>query len=174
MTPCFIGAGANLGEPVETLRWARRQLASLPGASNLQASSLYRSAAIGPGEQSDYLNAVLSMDSTLAPEVLLQALQTLENDAGRVRRERWGPRTLDLDLLLYGDLYWDSATLTLPHPRIFERNFVLQPLAELVTPKFRFPDGSALSERLAQCPDNPLQRTALPWEPPAVPRERRA
>lgn len=164
MTLCFIGAGANLGDTLGMLRWAREQLQSLPGLSGLRASALYRSAALGPGEQNDYLNAVFAADCAPDAEALLSELQTLETRAGRRRGLRWGPRTLDLDLLLFGDEQRASDRLTLPHPRIFERNFVLLPLADLCPPQWSFPDGSTLAERLRACPDNRIERSGAGWQ----------
>jgi 2-amino-4-hydroxy-6-hydroxymethyldihydropteridine diphosphokinase len=173
LTRCFIGAGANLGDALATLRRARQQLCAQPGISGLRASALYRSAAVGPGPQEDYLNAVFALDCSLTPSQLLTTLQRLENAAGRVRGERWGPRTLDLDLLLFGELTCNAPQLTLPHPRLHERNFVLLPLRELVPPGFRLPDGSSLEARLGQCAPNAIERTTLGWEDdPAL--ERRA
>jgi 2-amino-4-hydroxy-6-hydroxymethyldihydropteridine diphosphokinase len=168
MTLCFIGAGANLGDTPGTLRWAREQLRSLPGLRGLRASALYRSAAVGPGEQNDYLNAVFAADCALDAGALLLELQSLETRAGRRRGLRWGPRTLDLDLLLFGSEQRVSEHLTLPHPRIFERNFVLLPLADLCPPEWSFPDGSTLAERLAACPDNFIERSSDCWQGPGA------
>ncbi len=126
----WIGLGANLGDARATLRSAVQAMAALPGTRVLRASSLYRSAPVdanGP----DYLNAVVELDTTLAPLDLLHALQAIEQGAGRERPYRNAPRTLDLDLLLYQELRLNGAQLTVPHPRMYERAFVLLPLAEL-------------------------------------------
>jgi len=128
---CAIGLGGNLGDPPGTLTDAMHALASLPGISIVAASSLYRSAAIGPAGQPDYANAVISLDTHLSPWQLLDSLQTLEQDAGRVRDVRWGARTLDLDLLLYGDQCINDDRLTVPHREMHQRAFVLQPLLEV-------------------------------------------
>ena len=126
----FIGLGANLGDRGAALRQAAVALGQLPGTQLRAVSSLYRSApvdATGP----DYLNAVAAVQTTLAPLQLLAQLQALENAAGRQRPYRNAPRTLDLDVLLYGAVRSDDPTLTLPHPRMHERAFVLRPLQEL-------------------------------------------
>ncbi len=125
-----IGLGANLGDSAQALRDALDQLGSIPGVRLQQASSLYRSAPIdstGP----DYINAVAQIATTLTAPDLLAALQTIERAAGRERPYRNAPRTLDLDLLLYGHARIASPTLTVPHPRMNERAFVLLPLREI-------------------------------------------
>lgn len=125
-----VALGANLGDPSQTLRQALEDLAQLPQTRLLRASSLYRSAPVdasGP----DFINAAAVLDTTLEPLPLLHALQTLEQAAGRERPYRNAPRTLDLDLIFYGDVQLQTAELTLPHPRWRERAFVLHPLAEV-------------------------------------------
>ena len=129
-TTAWIGLGANLGERAAALRKALAGIDALPGTRVLRVSSLYRSAPVDAGGP-DYLNAVAEITTLLAPLALLEALQALEHAAGRDRPHRNAPRTLDLDILLYGDLRLDTATLMLPHPRMHERAFVLLPLAEL-------------------------------------------
>ena len=129
-TTAWIGLGANLGERAATLHLAIAGIDALPGTHVRRVSSLYRSAPVDAGGP-DYLNAVAEITTTLAPLALLQALQALEHTAGRERPYRNAPRTLDLDILLYGDLRLDTATLMLPHPRLHERAFVLLPLREL-------------------------------------------
>jgi 2-amino-4-hydroxy-6-hydroxymethyldihydropteridine diphosphokinase len=126
----YIALGANLGDAVVTVQQAVHALATLPQTRLLRTSSLYRTAPIessGP----DYINAVAEISTTLTPQELLAALQALELAAGRERPYRNAPRTLDLDILLYGDVSIDSPTLTIPHPRMLARAFVLQPLAEI-------------------------------------------
>ena len=126
----FIALGANLGDAERTLRDALTALNATPGVRVVRASSLYRTAPIdssGP----DYVNAVAEVSTTLSAPVLLDALQAIENGAGRERPYRNAPRTLDLDLLTYGEARIDSARLTVPHPRMNERAFVLVPLAEI-------------------------------------------
>lgn len=126
----WIGLGANLGDARAALRGAVAALNALPDTRVLRVSSLYRSAPVDAGGP-DYLNAVAELDTTLAPLALLHALQAIEQAAGRERPYRNAPRTLDLDLLLYGDERLEGAELTVPHPRMGERAFVLLPLAEL-------------------------------------------
>lgn len=126
----YVGLGANLGDPQAALRQALRDLAALPQTQLVRASSLYRSAPVdssGP----DYVNAVAEIRTTLSPDELLAELQGLEQAAGRERPWRNAPRTLDLDILLYDELQLRSPTLTIPHPRMHERAFVLVPLAEI-------------------------------------------
>lgn len=128
----YVGLGANLGEAAATLRWAAAALGDLPQTRLLQVSSLYRSAAIDcePGAP-PFLNAVAAISTGLSAPQLLAGLQQLEQQAGRQRPYRNAPRTLDLDLLLYGDGRIDSSALRVPHPRMAQRAFVLRPLAEL-------------------------------------------
>ncbi len=128
----WIGLGANLGERAGALRSALAAIAALPGTSVRRVSSLYRSAPVGAGGP-DYLNAVAEIATLLAPQALLEALQTIEHANGRERPYRNAPRTLDLDILLWGDpaVSMATATLTVPHPRMAERAFVLLPLAEI-------------------------------------------
>ena len=130
-THAWIGLGANLGERDATLRQAVRAIAALPGTQVLRTSSLYRSAPVDAGGP-DYLNAVAEIVTSLAPHALLAALQAIERGAGRERPYRNAPRTLDLDILLYGDAHIATPDLIVPHPCMLERAFVLLPLAELV------------------------------------------
>jgi len=140
----LVALGANLGDARDTLARARTELSRL--GSVTRHSRLYRTAPVGgPPDQPDYLNAALMIVTPLAPLDLLRALLEIERGAGRERRERWGPRTLDLDLLAYGDRQTDDAELTLPHPRLTERAFVLAPLAD-VAPDW-VPPGGLLSVR---------------------------
>ncbi len=142
----FVGLGANLGEPQAMLRWALDTLSHTPGVRLMQASALYRSAPVdasGP----DFVNAVAKIATTLNAMALLHALQAIENTAGRERPYRNAPRTLDLDLLLYGDAQIDSPTLTVPHPRMHQRAFVLLPMQEVAPARV---DAQALQEVAAQ------------------------
>jgi 2-amino-4-hydroxy-6-hydroxymethyldihydropteridine diphosphokinase len=126
----FVGLGANLGDPAATLRQAFDELAALPQTRLVARSSLYRTAPV-EAQGPDFVNAVAELRSTLEPEPLLQALQAIEARHHRQRPYPHAPRTLDLDLLLVGDRNWASPTLTLPHPRLHRRAFVLEPLLEL-------------------------------------------
>ncbi len=126
----YVGLGANLGDPVATVRASVAKLARLPGTRLNAASRLYRSAPV-EAQGPDFVNAVVALDTELAAPDLLHALQALEHAAGRERPWRNAPRTLDLDLLLYGDARIDSPELTVPHARLNDRAFVLRPLAEV-------------------------------------------
>jgi 2-amino-4-hydroxy-6-hydroxymethyldihydropteridine diphosphokinase len=161
MTPAYIALGSNLLSPECQLRKAVSALNALPDSSLQRVSSIYRSAALGPGEQPDYLNAVALLATRLSPLAVLDALQHIEHQQGRVRDVVWGPRTLDLDLLLYGELEIQSARLTVPHPRMQERNFVLYPLREISDTNLTLPDGSDIDALLRQCPADGLVRTEL-------------
>ena len=129
-TPVFIGLGANLGDRQSTLRDALVALNALPGTRLVRVSPLYRSAPVDAGGP-DYLNAVAELATSLAPHSLLQSLQGIEQAAGRERPYRNAPRTLDLDILWFGDHVIDTADLVVPHPRMADRAFVLRPLADL-------------------------------------------
>ena len=154
----YIGIGSNLNDPVAQVQRAFRALAELPASRLMACSSLYRSAPVGgPPDQPDYVNAVAALDTALNPEELLAALQVLEIQQGRVRTVRWGPRTLDLDVLLYGSTIRNDSWLTLPHPRLQERAFVLYPLYD-IAPDLTISGLGSLSELLGNCPPLPLTR----------------
>jgi 2-amino-4-hydroxy-6-hydroxymethyldihydropteridine diphosphokinase len=158
MERVYIGLGSNLAEPLQQLRSALAALAALPQSRLLASSSFYASDPLGPTDQPRYVNAVAMLDSDLQPHSLLDALQRIELEQGRTRKaERWGPRTLDLDILLFGARILDDARLQVPHYHMHARPFVLYPLAELA-PELRLPDGRALSELLAACPFAGLER----------------
>jgi 2-amino-4-hydroxy-6-hydroxymethyldihydropteridine diphosphokinase len=128
----FIGLGSNLGDPIAQLRRACSALYQLPRSRWLASSPYYRSAPMGPVPQPEYVNAVAMIETELDPESLLDNLLHIERSQGRVRNGvRWGPRTLDLDLLIYGDRVINTSRLSVPHPGIAERNFVLLPLSDL-------------------------------------------
>ena len=143
----YIGLGANLGDAAATVHAAARALGGLPGTHLLALSSLYRSAPVD-AQGPDFINAVAQIQTTLAPLELLAALQRLENGAGRERPYRNAPRTLDLDILLHGDVLSQTAQLTLPHPRLHLRRFVLWPLLELA-PQLQVPGLAPLPTLLA-------------------------
>jgi 2-amino-4-hydroxy-6-hydroxymethyldihydropteridine diphosphokinase len=134
----LIGMGGNLGDPVAQCREAVRGLEEHPDVTVLRCSSLYRTEPLGKHDQNWFVNGVVLCETTLGPERLLFVLQQMEKRCGRVRRERWGPRTLDLDLLSFGEVVLETESLTLPHPRLHERRFVLVPLLE-VAPNWRHP-----------------------------------
>jgi 2-amino-4-hydroxy-6-hydroxymethyldihydropteridine diphosphokinase len=127
----YIGLGSNLQDPAAQLKSAFAALAMLPSTRLVSQSSLYRSAPVGYAEQPDFVNAVAALETGLAPRALLDALLAIERRHGRVRDFQNSPRTLDLDVLLYGDLQLHEPGLTIPHPRMHERAFVLLPLAEI-------------------------------------------
>ena len=148
----FVGLGANLGDAVAALRQALAGLAALPGTRLVRSSRLWRSAPVDAGGP-DYVNAVAQLETTLDAPLLLRALQSLEQAAGRERPYRNAPRTLDLDLLLYGSACIASAALTVPHPRLRERAFVLLPLAELAPDLVAARDLAAVAgQRIAPLP----------------------
>ncbi|WP_079435880.1 2-amino-4-hydroxy-6-hydroxymethyldihydropteridine diphosphokinase [Zoogloea sp. LCSB751] len=131
VTRAYVALGANLGEPVKHLRAAVDDLGTLPGTQVTARSSLYRSAPVGLLNQPDFINAVVAVDTPLPALELLRQLLTIEARHGRVRSVPNAPRTLDLDLLLYGELQMQETELTLPHPRMHQRAFVLLPLLEI-------------------------------------------
>ncbi|UZE17129.1 2-amino-4-hydroxy-6-hydroxymethyldihydropteridine diphosphokinase [Pseudomonas sp. B21-054] len=157
MERIYIGLGSNLAEPAEQLRSAVQALAQLPDTQLAGVSAFYQSDSLLPG-QPRYTNAVAALDSRLAPLDLLDALQAIETGQGRERLERWGPRTLDLDILLFGDRLIDEPRLKVPHYHMQARAFVLYPLAELAPSDLRLADGRLLKDLLAACPFAGLER----------------
>lgn len=140
----WIGLGANLGQPRAQLQSAVAALAALPGSGLEAVSRLYGSAPIGPADQPDYLNAAARLHTTLPPHQLLRELQAIETAHDRRRERHWGPRTLDLDLLLFAGDEILTPALTVPHPELVRRAFVLLPLLDL-DPELRLPDDTALA-----------------------------
>lgn len=159
-TIAFVGLGGNLGDAAAILREAFTALGRLPGTRLLQASRLYRTPAWGITAQPDFLNAVAMMDTDLAPIALLQHLLRIEREAGRDRRadgsDRWGPRTLDLDLLLYGEQVINQPGLTVPHPHLHERAFALVPLLE-ISPGVGIPGRGEAATALAAMASGDIQ-----------------
>lgn len=148
----YIGLGSNLATPVEQIKAARTELAAIAEIKELAFSGLYRSSPMGPQDQPDYVNAVMAIATDLSPIDLLRCLQHLENRHGRVRNgQRWGARTLDLDLLLYGDQRIDLPDLSVPHVGLSERSFVLYPLYE-IAPHLIVPGKGGIAELIANCP----------------------
>ncbi len=159
MTSAYIALGSNLADPRQQIAQAFEALAGLPHTRLVARSSLYRSAPMGPADQPDYINAVARLDTTLAPLALLDALQAIEQQQGRVRTgERWGPRTLDLDLLLFADTIIEDPRLTVPHPGLAQRNFVLYPLMEIAEQNLIIPGLGPLSGLLDACSADGLER----------------
>jgi len=166
-TLCYLGLGANLHQPLQQLQQAVVALAALEHCQLQSVSSLYGSKPMGPQDQPDYVNAVVALLTTLTTEQLLDQLQTIELEQGRQRKdERWGPRTLDLDILLFGNHTINTARLTVPHYGMKVREFVLYPLAELA-PELHLPDGTSLAQLLMAVPQNGLVVLA---PPPAITR----
>lgn len=156
MVLAYIGLGSNLENPLEQVCRAFQELDALAGTRLLARSSLYQSRAIGPA-QPDYINAVAQLETRLQPLDLLDALQAIEQTHQRVRIEHWGPRTLDLDLLLYGNETIQHPRLNVPHPYLPQRGFVLYPLADIDL-ALQLPDGQPLQALLNQCPFEGLVR----------------
>src|SRR5262245_14130422 len=144
----FVGIGSNLGDREENLRRAVELLSAEDGIDVTGVSEIRETEPVGPVEQSPFLNGAVRVETDLAPRDLLERLLGVEQRLGRVRAERWGPRTIDLDLLLYDDLYFDEPGLTVPHPRLHERRFALEPLAELA-PSLEIPGMGPISALLA-------------------------
>ena len=157
----YIGLGSNLAAPVEQIKTARQAIAQQERVDEVVFSSLYGSPPMGPQDQPDYVNAEMSIRTELPAMDLLRKLQAIENEQGRIREERWGARTLDLDLLLYGEQQINVTDLVVPHIGIAERAFVLYPLQEIVEQGFVIPGKGLLKDLLEQCPLDGLQRLSV-------------
>jgi len=162
MTPAvahaYIGVGSNLDNPIEQVNAAIAAVRALAGTSSLRCSSLYRSAPVGVTAQPDFINAVCAVATTLPAETLMDALLAIERVRGRRRDGApGGPRSLDLDLLLYADRVQDAPHLSLPHPRLHQRAFVLYPLAELA-PGLTVPGRGRVAELLEQCAGQRIEK----------------
>jgi 2-amino-4-hydroxy-6-hydroxymethyldihydropteridine diphosphokinase len=154
----YIGLGSNLADPAGQIKSARTAITQIDHVQELVFSSLYHSAPMGPQDQPDYVNAVMSVTTDLPPIELLRCLQRIENDQGRIRKDqRWGARTLDLDILLYGEQVIELPDLIVPHYGLAERAFVLYPLHE-IAPQLLVPGKGNISDLLASCPMNELKR----------------
>lgn len=157
----YLGLGANLNSPKEQLDNAVIALKKLPNCEFISVSHYYASKPMGPQDQPDYINAVACIKTTLKPEQLLDLTQSIELEHGRVRKaERWGPRTLDIDTLLFGDKIINTARLTVPHYGLSDREFVVYPLLELA-PELILPSGVALKTIASNLPLNDLQQLPL-------------
>jgi len=155
----YVALGSNLNDPVAQVRAGAQALGKLPGTRLVCCSSLYRTAPVGVTEQPDFINAVCAADTSLPAGALMQALLDIERVHGRQRDIPGGPRTLDLDLLLYGELVCQQPGLTLPHPRLHARAFVLYPLAELA-PGLSIPGHGRVETLLAGCTGQAIERLA--------------
>ncbi len=150
MTLAYIAIGSNLASPLEQVNAAVQALGDIPHTRVVALSSFYRTPPLGPQDQPDYLNAAIALETVLSAEALLDNTQRIELQQGRVRKEeRWGPRTLDLDIMLFGDAQIHTERLTVPHYDMKRRGFMLWPLFE-IAPDLTFPDGEHLSALLAQ------------------------
>lgn len=149
MTVAYIAIGSNLASPLEQVNAAIQALGEIPQSRIVALSSFYRTPPLGPQDQPDYLNAAVALETSLSPDALLDHTQRIELQQGRVRKaERWGPRTLDLDIMLFGDAVINTERLTVPHYDMKNRGFMLWPLFE-IAPELVFPEGESLRERLA-------------------------
>jgi 2-amino-4-hydroxy-6-hydroxymethyldihydropteridine diphosphokinase len=157
MTVTYVALGANLGEPRRQLETAIEEIKQLPETQFVRASSFYRSAPVGYADQPDFLNAVVQLDTGLPPEALLDRLQEIEHRHGRERPFPGAPRTLDLDLLLYGEQILATPRLSLPHARMHERAFVLEPLTE-IAPDIAVPGRGSARELLVACRRQDVER----------------
>lgn len=157
MKTVYIGLGSNLGEPITQVKSAIAALSDLECVSLIRSSSLYASPPMGPQDQPDYINAVVELTTTLSAHELLDQLQAVEQQQGRIRNRHWGERTLDLDLLVYGQDIVDDERLQVPHPGIALRSFVLYPLAE-IAPEFLIPNLDSMEQLLKQCPRDGLEK----------------
>ena len=154
----YIGVGSNLDDPVAQVQEAIAELEMLPDTILESKSSLYSGKPMGPADQPDYINAVVGIDTLLSPSDLLEAMQRIEDLQGRDRQgEKWGPRTLDLDLLLYGTSKIDKPDLTVPHPGMHERDFVIVPLAEIAG-NLTIPGRGQLSTLYNKCSKHSLKK----------------
>lgn len=152
---CYIALGSNLNHPLAQVQQAAKALQTL--GKVVAQSPWYQSQAIGPGEQDDYINGVVALETKLEPLALLQALQAIEQQQGRVRTIRWGERTLDLDILLYHNLEHRCDKLTIPHPRLHQRAFVLYPLLD-IAPELKLPNGRLLKTFLNDVSEQKLEK----------------
>lgn len=158
MTTSAVGLGSNLGDRIGHLRAAVRGIAAV--AEITAVSRVYETEPVGGPDQGPYLNAAVVIETAHTPDGLLEELFVIERSRGRMRRVRWGPRTLDLDILLWGDETVDEPGLTVPHPRMLERRFVLEPLLA-VWPDARLPDGSPIAGSFPSVTDQDLSPTPL-------------
>ncbi|MEM6998750.1 MAG: 2-amino-4-hydroxy-6-hydroxymethyldihydropteridine diphosphokinase [Pseudomonadota bacterium] len=160
MTIAYLGLGSNLenktGTPRQHIITAIQSLDEIQSTHTLKVSSLYMSKPMGPQDQNDYINAVAQVETDLQPLALLDNLQVIENEHGRVRNERWGARTLDLDILMFGDQVIKNDRLTIPHPEMINRSFVLVPLAE-INPDCDIPGIGRLIDLLKSVDQNDLK-----------------
>jgi 2-amino-4-hydroxy-6-hydroxymethyldihydropteridine diphosphokinase len=154
----YIGLGSNLDNPLQHILKAVDDIAATEGIARITLSDLYGSRPVGPQDQPDYVNAVMHIKTHLSPTDLLYRLQHIENHHGRERKEHWGARTLDLDILLFGDQIITSAELAVPHPEMTKRAFVLYPLADVAPDDLTIPGNGRLSDLLLRCSADGIHR----------------
>ena len=154
----YLGLGSNLGDSVATLKSACLAIAAVDGIQLLALSAFYRSKPVGPQDQPDFVNAAVRVGTSLSAEQLLDTLQAIENQHGRVRTQHWGPSTLDVDILLYDDQQIATERLRIPHPEIPFRGFVLYPLQEIAPAELAIPGLNSLSTLIASCPKDGLEK----------------
>ncbi|SFM37097.1 2-amino-4-hydroxy-6-hydroxymethyldihydropteridine diphosphokinase [Marinobacter pelagius] len=162
-TDVFVGLGSNLENPAAQLARAVAELAALPQTTLVAQSPFYASRPVGPQDQPDFVNGAVWLRTDLAPHALLDHLQAIEQAHGRERMRHWGPRTLDLDILLFGQETLDDERLVVPHRELVNRDFALQPLLDL-NPDLTLPDGRTVAALRQSCPDNGLRKL------PPIPR----
>lgn len=156
LNTAYIGLGSNLDNPAQQILIAVEKIDSLPETTLVSTANFYRSAPVGPKDQPDFINTAVKIETGLTPEELLQALQQIETNQGRVKVRHWGERNIDLDILLYNASEQCSPTLTIPHAELLNRDFVIRPLLD-ITPNLALPSGVTLQSALAKCHDNQLK-----------------
>ena len=156
LTQVYIGLGSNLDDPIRHVTDALVDLNNLEHTHLVSDSGLFKSPPMGPKDQDDYINAVALLETELEAELLLDQLQSIENLHGRVRTRHWGERTLDLDILLYGDETINTERLTVPHEGLGEREFVLYPLQKIV-PDINIPGKGSLMQLIKRCPESGIE-----------------
>lgn len=157
MTVAYVGLGSNLNHPKKQVKTALRHIQQLPQTCITRISRLYETAPLGPQNQANFINQVIVLKTSLTALNLLKALQEIENAMGRARQGRWGPRVIDCDILLYGNDRMTSETLTIPHPGLTTRAFVLYPLLE-IAPDLILPTGKTVQQCVATCSSDTIKR----------------
>lgn len=157
MTLAYLSLGANQGEPVQQLIQALRLLAEEPGVHLAAVSPVYKTAPQGKTDQPDFYNCAVAVDTALTPQALLAVIQRVEQRLGRERKERWGPRTIDIDILHFGQEMIEEEGLTIPHPRMWERQFVLRPLLDVVLSLGVEPLTNLVQAALSALPDQGVE-----------------
>ena len=161
MISCYIGLGSNLNQPADQLRAACAHLQTIPKSNLTCTSSVYKTSPVGKLDQPDFLNAAVKLDTKLPVLSLLDTLQEIEKTQGRIRTERWGARNIDIDILLFGNKTLSYPRLTIPHPRLHLRMFVLTPLVEICGPSKLLPSGLLLKQVIEKCPSEKVEKTNI-------------